>query len=151
VANPGDAAPVVYTVGYEQHRRPEDLAEVLRHAQIERLVDVRELPLSRRPGFSKAALENALAEAGIAYEHARALGNPKRYRDLYKAGRKAEGERGYRAHIRNESEAVGELLAALAAARTCVMCVERNPADCHRSILVEELRAREPRLQVEHL
>ena len=144
-------APVIYTVGYEQHRRPEDLVEVLRRAGIERLVDVRELPVSRRPGFSKSSLAALLGEAGIAYEHARRLGNPKPYRDLYRSGRKADGERGYRAHIRNEAEAVDELLAALPAARTCVLCLERDPADCHRSILVDELRAREPQLEAEHL
>ena len=144
-------APVIYTAGYEQHRRPEDLIEVLRRAGIERLVDVRERPLSRRPGFSKSSLAGLLAEAGIAYEHARRLGNPKPYRDLYRSGRKADGERGYRAHIRNQAEAVDELLAALATARTCVLCLERDPADCHRSILVDELRAREPLLEVQHL
>jgi uncharacterized protein (DUF488 family) len=144
-------APVIYTAGYEQHRRPEDLVEVLRRAGIERLVDVRELPSSRRPGFSKGALARSLAGAGIEYEHARRLGNPKRYRDLYRSGRRADGERGYRAHIRNEAEAVDALLAALPAARTCVLCLERDPADCHRSILVDELRARDPRLEVEHL
>ena len=43
------------------------------------------------------------AEGVIEYQHVRALGNPKPYRDLYKAGRIAEGERRYRKHLHNGS------------------------------------------------
>jgi uncharacterized protein (DUF488 family) len=144
--------PTVYTTGYEQHRRPEDLVAVLRGAGVERLVDVRELPLSRRRGFSKSSLAAALGDAGIAYEHERRLGNPKPLRDLYRSGRQADGEQGYRAHLRTGSSAVVDALAAtLTMQRTCVLCFEADHEQCHRTLLVDELREREPALRVEHL
>lgn len=75
--NPARVAPTLLTIGYETHREPASPVVALLAADVERLVDVRELPLSRRRGFSKTALAGALADAGIHYEHERALGNPK--------------------------------------------------------------------------
>src|ERR1700758_4121973 len=96
-------APVLYTTGYEQHPTPTALVSILTDAGVARLVDVRDLPLSRRRGFSKTKLAQTLDAAGIRYEHERALGNPKPLRDLYKSGRLTDGVTGYRAHIRNGS------------------------------------------------
>jgi uncharacterized protein (DUF488 family) len=144
--------PTLLTIGYETHRDPATLVSALRHAAVERLVDVRELPLSRRRGFSKTALSHALGEAGISYEHERALGNPKPYRDLYKSGAVEAGRAGYTAHIRNGSAwAVDWLGETLTGRRTCVLCVEHDHTVCHRDVIVDELRRRMPDLVVEHL
>lgn len=144
--------PTLLTIGYENHREPASLVDALTAAGVQRLVDVRELPLSRRRGFSKTALSAALEEAGISYEHERALGNPKAYRDLYKAGDLAAGKRGYTRHVRNGSAwAVDELGVTLASTRTCVLCVEHDHRVCHRDVIVSELRRRMPELVVEHL
>lgn len=62
----------IFTIGYEGSTVGEFLA-ALRKAGIERVIDVRALPLSRRPGFSKTPLRNALAEAGVEYVHLKAL------------------------------------------------------------------------------
>jgi len=143
---------VLYTTGYEQHREPAALIAELQRAGVLRLVDVRELPLSRRRGFSKTRLSQLLTEAGIRYEHERALGNPKQLRDLYKNGQQAEGEAGYRAHVRNGSAwAVDWLHDTLEDGPACLLCFERDPATCHRSVIVDELRERMPSLRVEHL
>jgi len=145
-------APLLYTIGYELHRTPDSLTAALSDAGVTRLVDVRELPISRRKGFAKKALAAALAEAGIDYEHERALGNPKPSRDMYRSGRQAEGERAYLAHLRNGSAgAVDELAATLADERTCVLCFEHDHRECHRALIVAELRERLPNLLVEHL
>ena len=69
-------------------RGPASLVATLREAGVQRLVDVRKFPSSRRRGFSKTALAAALDAAGIEYVHARALGNPKPNRDLWRAGRR---------------------------------------------------------------
>jgi uncharacterized protein (DUF488 family) len=144
--------PVLFTVGYERHSEPDSLVAALAAARVERLVDVRELPLSRRRGFSKTALKAAVEEAGLTYEHERALGNPKPYRDLYKAGDQATGERLYRAHLRNgSSQAVDWLSGTLEDQRTCILCVEHDHRECHRSVIVEQVRERLPELRVEHL
>jgi len=65
----------IFTIGYESATVPEFL-EALRAAGVEQVIDVRAVPNSRRPGFSKTPLRNALAEAGMDYVHLRALGTP---------------------------------------------------------------------------
>lgn len=142
----------LFTIGYEHHGDPGSLVEALRSAGVRRLVDVRELPLSRKRGFSKTALAAALDAAEIEYEHVRALGNPKRYRELYKSGRVREGESGYRAHLHNGSyPALVQLGEAVAAAPTCLLCFEAAHEECHRTVIVEALEARLDDLEIVHL
>ena len=144
--------PVLFTIGYEDHKTPDSLTAVLLSAGVLRLVDVRELPISRRPGFAKRALSAALTEAGISYEHQRGLGNPKPLRDLYRSGRQADGEREYLAHLRNGSAAAVDALAGrLDETPTCIMCFEADHTSCHRALIVQELHGRCPDLRVEHL
>lgn len=144
--------PTLYTIGYEQHATPKGLLSALRKAGVRRLVDVRELPLSRRRGFSKRALSEVLEESGVSYHHVRPLGNPKPYRDLYRSGRQVEGEEGYRAHLRNGSaHAVDTLAEELSEKATCLLCFEADHTRCHRALIVDELYARLPDLRVEHL
>lgn len=144
--------PTVFTIGYEQHLDPDTLIDALRAAGVRRLVDVRELPLSRRRGFSKTALAAALEDAEIQYEHVRELGNPKPYRDLYRSGRLAEGERRYRAHLHNGSyPALVELSETIADAPTCLLCFEAAHEACHRAVIVDALEARLGNLDVVHL
>jgi uncharacterized protein (DUF488 family) len=144
--------PTVFTIGYEQHATPSTLIDALRSAGVRRLVDVRELPLSRRRGFSKTALADALRRSGIQYDHVRELGNPKPYRELYRAGRIAEGEARYRAHLHNGSyNALVELSDALHETPTCLLCFEAEHDECHRAIIVDALETRRPDLDVVHL
>jgi uncharacterized protein (DUF488 family) len=144
--------PALFTTGYEQHKTPDSLVRTLVDAGVYRLLDVRELPLSRRRGFSKSRLAEALADAGIVYEHQRALGNPKPLRDLYRSGRQPEGEAGYRAHIRNGSSwAVDELAGSLSSVATCLLCFEADHRTCHRQLIVEELADRGVAVDVRHL
>jgi uncharacterized protein (DUF488 family) len=144
--------PTVFTIGYQQHRRPETLIGALRAAGVRRVVDVRELPLSRRRGFSKTALASALEDAKIQYEHVRALGNPKRFREMYRSGRRSEGKRRYRAHLHNGSyPALVELGETLEDAPTCLLCFEAAHEECHRAVIVEALEARLSKLDVLHL
>lgn len=144
--------PTVFTIGYENHATPDSLIEALRNAGVRRLVDVRELPLSRKRGFSKTSLAAALEHADIAYEHVRALGNPKPYRDLYKAGRVAEGERRYRKHLHNGSySALIELGETLDDEATCLLCFEAAHEACHRAVIVDALEVRLGDVEVVHL
>lgn len=144
--------PTLFTTGYEQHRHPAALIAALQNVGVRCLVDVRELPLSRRRGFSKSRLSEALADASIRYEHERALGNPKPLRDLYKNGRQEEGEAAYRAHVRNGSAwAVEWLSDTLADGPACLLCFEADHTTCHRNVIVDELLARTPALRIKHL
>src|SRR4051794_34710444 len=126
-------AATVWTIGYEKLLPPELLAE-LEAARIERLLDVRYRPQSRRPGMSKTRLGDLLGERGIAYEHRRGLGTPPDIRWLFKAGRVAEAAPLFRVHV---EATAGPELDALArelerGPRTALMCLEADPAECHR-------------------
>jgi uncharacterized protein (DUF488 family) len=139
----------IWTIGYER-LLPDALVAELRAARVERLIDVRYRPQSRRAGMSKTRLGDLLAEHGIAYEHRRALGTPPDIRWFYKNNQVATGAAAYRAHIEAEAaEALDELAAELPTGpRTALMCLEAEPADCHRTIVVEQLRTRLPDLRV---
>ena len=84
----------IFTIGYEGATMDEFLA-ALQGAGVQRVIDVRALPLSRRPGFSKSPLRAALEEAGIEYVHLKALGTPADGRAAARAGRHADLERIY--------------------------------------------------------
>lgn len=143
--------PKVFTVGY-QGRSLDDMIAELVDAGVERLVDVRELPLSRRRGFSKTALGSALHEAGIEYTHVRALGNPKPNRERYRAGDVEGGATVYRKHLNNGSRsALVALSNSLGDDAACLMCFERDHTECHRDVIVEVLRELHPGLAVTHL
>lgn len=140
-ASGGTGALWVGSAGYERYRDSREFARALADAGVERLVDVRELPISRRRGYAKSALLTAMAEAGIEYVHVRALGNPKPFRDLYKAGRTEEGRAAYEHFLleqrRDALAALGEMLREKPAA---LMCVEHDAATCHRTVILEALR-----------
>src|ERR1043165_776305 len=120
------AASVLYTIGY-QGRTLDELLAMLAHAEVARVVDIRELPLSRRRGFSKTPLGDALRATGIDYVHARIAGNPHRREDDPLAG--------YRTHL-NASRSVVTAVADLAREqRTALLCYEVEPRECHRGIL----------------
>jgi uncharacterized protein (DUF488 family) len=143
--------PQLLTIGYEG-RTQDDLIERLRNAGVDRVVDVRELPLSRRRGFSKTPLAAALDAAGIAYEHARELGNPKKHRERYKRGDVAGGARAYRAHLHNGSyPALIELADAVASQKICLLCVEGEHDRCHRAVIAGAIAERLRRVAVVHL
>ena len=143
-------APTVFTIGYER-RSPDELVRELADAGVTLLADVRELPLSRRHGFSKTALAAVLGTAGIEYAHLRALGNPKPYRDAWKGGDAEAGRAGYRAHLGASGEAVDALARRVAEGGVCLLCVEHAAADCHRTLLAAALGERLGALDVQNL
>jgi uncharacterized protein (DUF488 family) len=145
----GSRAVTIWTIGYER-LRPEALVAELEAAGVERLIDVRHRPQSRRPGMSKTRLGERLADHRIAYEHRRALGTPADIRWLYKNNRVAEGADAFRAHVAANAGAELDALAAELerAPRTALMCLEADPATCHRRVLTDELRRRVPGLEV---
>jgi uncharacterized protein (DUF488 family) len=131
----------VGSVGYERHRDHRAFARHLKSSGVERLLDVRELPISRRRGYAKSALREAMADVGIEYLHVKALGNPKPYRDLYKSGRIAEGRERYREHLLSEQRAaLDDLVPLLREKRSALMCVEHDETTCHRTVIVQSLR-----------
>ena len=127
----------IFTIGYEAATMGDFIA-ALTSARVERVIDVRALPLSRRPGFSKTPLRGALAEAGIDYVHLRALGTPASGREAARKGRHEELKRIYAGQLElPEAIAQGAQMLALAAEKpSALLCFEREPGGCHRSLLL---------------
>ena len=128
----------IFTIGYEGATVPEFVA-ALTQAGICRVIDVRALPLSRRPGFSKSALRAALGEAGIDYVHLKALGTPAEGRTASRAGRHAAMERIYLGQL-ELPEAIAQAALMLELARempSALLCLEREPGHCHRTLLLK--------------
>ena len=128
----------IFTIGYEATTMGDFLA-ALRVAGVQRVIDVRALPLSRRPGFSKSPLRAALAEEGVDYVHLRALGTPAAGRAAARAGRDEELKRIYAGQL-ELPEAIAEAAQMLELARekpSALLCFERDPAACHRTLLLK--------------
>ncbi len=127
----------IFTIGYEGATLDEVIA-ALRRAEVEQVIDVRQLPLSRRPGFSKSSLASALAEAGIGYVHLKALGTPKPGRDAAKKGDRATLEAVYAGQLElPEAQAQAARMRELASEkRSALLCFERDPTMCHRTLLL---------------
>lgn len=130
----------IWTIGYEQTTQPALIA-ALSAAGVEVLADIRALPLSRRPGFSKTSLAAAVTEAGMVYVHFKPLGTPADGRAAARRHDHAALERIYAGQLE-----LPEALAAMAQLRdlagerrVALLCYEREAAECHRSLLIAAL------------
>ncbi|MXQ13815.1 DUF488 family protein [Microvirga makkahensis] len=138
------AKPQVFTIGYEGADVDRFLA-TLEDAGVATLADVRAVALSRKRGFSKSALRDALASQGIGYEHFIRLGTPKEGRQAARAGDGDLMRRIYCDEVlsREEAQEAFRDLEELAASRpVCLLCFERDPAICHRRVLAQQLASR---------
>ena len=133
-------SPDIHTVGYEG-AAIEDLITTLARAGITRLLDIRESPYSRRGEFSTDQLRAALAEYGIAYTHIRTLGNPPAGREAARAGHAAAFHEIFSAHLNGPDgrEGLEQALGFAANEAVCLLCLEKSPTHCHRSIVAARL------------
>ena len=133
-------APVAYTIGYEG-RDLEEFVSRLREERVEVLIDIREKPASRKPGFSKTPLREALEESGIEYVHVKALGSPSEIRYEYKnGGDKETFFKAYRTYLKTQVDHLRSVLDAVRERTCCLMCLERHAMDCHRSAVSDMLK-----------
>jgi uncharacterized protein (DUF488 family) len=129
------------TIGYENTTVPRFL-ETLREAGVDLLVDVRAIAGSRRPGFAKTKLAENVGTIGIEYLHLRGLGTPAEGRAAARAGRYDELRAIFMEHLEtSEAQDQLEQLAGLVRSgrRVCLLCLEADPAHCHRSMVAEAL------------
>jgi len=128
----------IFTIGYEGATQADFIAR-LKEAGVEQLADVRAVPLSRRPGFSKNILAAALREAGIDYVGLKPLGTPPEGREAARKGRRDILETVYGAQLElPEAQLAAMQLADLAREKpTALLCFERDPSCCHRTLLRE--------------
>jgi uncharacterized protein (DUF488 family) len=133
----------VLTIGYEGATLADVLA-ALQRARIELLVDVRAVPRSRKPGFSGRMLAASAEAAGIGYRHLQRLGTPKPGRDAARAGNAAGMAAIFNAHMMGDEPqaALAEAVGLAQARRCCLLCFERDPHFCHRTIVAGMIAAR---------
>lgn len=127
----------IFTIGYEGATQAGVVA-ALAGAGVTLLADVRAVPLSRRPGFSKNVLAAGLRDAAIDYIGLKALGTPPEGREAARRHDHARLAAVYAGQL-ELPEALAQMaqLRTLAAERpTAVLCFERDPSGCHRSLLV---------------
>lgn len=125
----------LYTFGYEGMCIDAWVAR-LKGAGVLKVIDVREVPISRKKGFSKNRFAGYLADAGISYVHARALGCPKAIRRQYKAdGDWGRYTRAFMAYLDTQGESVRHLAKEARKETSCLVCFEADFNYCHRSIV----------------
>lgn len=123
----------LFTIGYEGRALDEVIA-MLSAEKIDRVIDIRALPLSRRRGFSKTPLGDALRAVGIEYVHMKEAGNPYRKESDLLAK--------YKKHIAKADDVVDAVAAAAKGKRVALLCYEAEPTECHRSLLAPRVAAK---------
>ncbi|MCW5788233.1 MAG: DUF488 domain-containing protein [Nitrospira sp.] len=132
----------LWTIGHST-RSNEELLILLRSQELQRLIDIRRYPGSRRyPHVHTAALAKSLPVVGIRYEDMPRLGGRRTARsDSPNGGWKNASFRGYADYMQTEAfdQALDALMAHAAEARTAIMCAEAVPWRCHRSLVADVL------------
>jgi uncharacterized protein (DUF488 family) len=138
----GASPPDIFTIGYEGMVQ-DQLLDLLLAAGVGTLLDVRAVPLSRKAGFSKGVLGASLQARGIFYVHDRRLGTPKAGREAARRGRTAEMTRVFEAHMGTDTarEGLADAIGLVQRGKTCLLCFEREPHACHRSIVAQMIHA----------
>ena len=140
------------TIGYEG-LTVQTFLDLLLKNKVRTLVDVRELPLSRKPGFSKSALSQNVAAYDLNYIHLAALGCPREIRHAYRADADwARYTRRFWAYLRTQDEAIARLGARSLTETCCLMCYEADYKYCHRSYVAAQVASVVGhRLEIVHL
>lgn len=130
----------IYTIGYEGIDI-EQFFTLLRVHDIETVVDVRELPLSRKPGFSKKVLATALNLSGLEYTHLADLGCPKPIRDRYRSDSNwRRYKEGFLKYLKTQGDAIEELAMLAASSNCALLCFEADFNFCHRSMVADAVK-----------
>lgn len=133
----------IFTIGYEG-ADIHDFIETLDVLKVSRVIDIRDVPASRRRDFSKNILRDHLEQVGISYSHFKALGDPKEGRDAMRAGKKEIFLKIFGDHIQKPEaqKALDEVTEIALDETSILLCYERSHKDCHRSIVATELERR---------
>lgn len=128
----------IFTIGY-QLRSLADFVQELQRAGVDVVLDVREVAWSNRREYSQGSLRAALGAIGIEYIHARFAGNPKELRRA--ASSHEECLKMYDEYLDASPSIVAEFDSTLTqliqdGRKACLLCYERHPGDCHRTILL---------------
>lgn len=130
----------LFTIGYEASK-PSDLFASLQNNGVTLLIDVRDVPISRKPGFSKTSLAHGLEQAGIRYLHLKGLGDPKSGRVAAREGRFSDFRQIFTSHMLTAAaqQSLTEAVVAASKSVACLLCFEQDHTNCHRCIIAESM------------
>ena len=134
----------IYSIGYEGSTI-EKFIKKLKDSNIQQLIDVRELPLSRKNGFSKTLLRENLKKVGILYKHIPELGSPRKMRhQLYKDRNYKKFFDEYKKHVNDKDvlENISDIEGRARRKKTVLLCFEKDHKTCHRKIIADKLKER---------
>lgn len=142
----------LFTIGYEGWDLPGFL-DHLGATGIQCVLDVRESPFSRKPGFSKGPLSRALEARGIRYVHLRELGTPRPLRQQVKSdGDYRRFCQKMQEHLASQQEGIERACSYVGRMTCCLLCYEKSPEMCHRKIVGSLVCERvENGLEIAHL
>lgn len=142
--------PKLYLTGYEKESIEQFITKLL-EKRITTVIDVRKIPLSRKPGFSKNSLRELLKKIGINYYHFPKLGSPTSLRKKLKEG---DGDylkffKKYRNYVKGEEHNVNYVIKIVKNNKiSSLLCFERNESLCHRTIIADEIQKKEQNLRI---
>jgi len=127
-------------IGYEG-RAIDEFVDILKQFNISRVIDVREIPLSRKPGFSKTSLRERLENENIEYIHMKALGSPSLIRNKLKTDWDYDYFfEAYRKHLSQNMQIIKEIYQFISDGVNCIMCFERLSEKCHRRVVADKIK-----------
>jgi len=134
----------ILTIGYEGSSLNEFISSLTLWG-VELLVDVREMPLSRKKGFSKTSLRENLQLNGIRYYHSKVVGCPKPIRKSYKEDRNWQKyTSAYLRYLDAQGDEVVNLYELCQEQLVCLLCFEANPLRCHRTYVADQISRLSP-------
>ena len=142
----------LFTTGYEG-TTISGFIDRLQANRINCVIDVRFLPLSRKPGFSKTKLARRLGQSNIKYVHLGELGAPKKFREYLKStGNYSDFFKKMNKYLNGKKNAIEEAYRYVMKKRCCLMCFEQLSAQCHRRIVARKIKIRDGNgLQIKHI
>jgi len=142
----------LFTIGYEGTDL-QGFLDCLERNAIECLLDVREIPFSRKRGFSKTPLSCALEAKGIHYVHFRELGSPSSVREELKdSGDYVRFFQEVEKYLTTQQEGIERAYNYVGRMTCCLMCYEKLAAMCHRKVVAQKIKERDGNgLEVKHL
>ncbi len=142
----------LYTIGYEG-KSIDGFINHLKQEGISTLVDVREIPISRKKGFSKTILSQHLKKNNIEYVHFKKLGSPKLLRKkVFVDNDYNYFFKEYSKYLKTQIDIIEELYQTILSETCCLMCFEKEAEYCHRKIVAEEIKNRDGNgLKIKHI
>jgi uncharacterized protein (DUF488 family) len=130
----------LFTVGYEGITI-DTFIDNLQTNRIDCILDIRALPLSRKPGFSKTKLAERLRLSGVRYIHLAELGTPKNIRDKLKSTRDySTFFKKMEKYLAGQRKAIELAHNYVMNSRCCLMCLERLADHCHRKMVAIQIK-----------